>query len=237
MVKILSLDTSTAACTVALSIDDKVIQRHQIAPREHAQLILPWIDSLLAEAGIKLNELDALAVGRGPGSFTGLRIGVGVAQGLAFGADLPVILVSSLQIIAQTAYGQLNREKILVAQDARMNEVYWAAYSKDESGLMKPAIDDQLRMPSTVELPIDKDSWCLVGDAWNVYSQALGERLQIINFQLTNDIVPKAEYLSQIASNLFKQKQFVSPENAMPVYLRGKGAWRGRGQKGSNLDK
>ena len=225
---------------MALSIGDEVIQRHKLAPREHAHLVLPWVDSLLAEAGIKLHELDAIAVGRGPGSFTGLRIGVGVAQGLALGADLPIILVSSLQIIAQTAYAQLHSEKILVAQDARMNEVYWAAYSCDETGLMKATIDEQLRLPAAVELPEGKDSWSLVGDAWNVYSQLLGERLKAIQYQPSNDIVPKAEILSQIAAGLFTQKRFVSPENAMPIYLRGKGAWirdgKGKAGKGANLE-
>lgn len=225
MAKILSIDTSTSACTVALSVEDKVIQRHKMAPREHAQLILPWVDSLLAEAGIKLHDLDAIAVGQGPGSFTGLRIGVGVAQGLAVGASLPIILVSSLHIIAQTAYSELNHEKILVAQDARMNEVYWAAYSKDKTGLMKAIVEDQLRLPSEIELPEGDDKWCLVGDAWNVYSQVLAERLQTLNFQPAIDIFPKAQCLSQIASQLFNLNQIVSPEDAMPVYLRGKGAW------------
>ncbi len=225
MAKILSLDTSTAVCTVALSIGDEVIQRHEVAPREHAQLILPWVDALLSEAGMKLHDLDAIAVGRGPGSFTGLRIGVGVAQGLALGASLPIIIVSSLQIIAQTAFAQLNRDKILVAQDARMNEVYWAAYTSDDSGMMTTVIEEQLKLPSAVDLPSGNDSWCLVGDAWEVYSLLLGERLQTIQFQSTPDIVPKAEYLSQIAAKLFAENKLVSPEEAMPIYLRGKGAW------------
>lgn len=232
MAKILSIDTSTSACTVALSVGDKVIQRHKIAPREHAHLILPWVDSLLADAGINLHDLDAIAVGCGPGSFTGLRIGVGVAQGLALGAGLPVILVSSLQIIAQTAAIELGCDRILVAQDARMNEVYWGVYSKDDTGMMKALIEDQLRLPSAVELVDGNDSWCLVGDAWNVYSKLMAERLQAINFQAVDAIFPKAEFLSRIAVELFNQQQCVSPEEAMPVYLRGKSAW-----KVSNLEK
>jgi tRNA threonylcarbamoyladenosine biosynthesis protein TsaB len=229
MVKMLSIETSTAACSVALVVGAEVVQRHVVAQREHAQLILPWVESLLAEAGLTLRQLDAIAVGRGPGGFTGLRIGVGVVQGLALGADLPVVPVSSLQVIAQTALAQLNSDHLLVAQDARMNEVYWAAYCRDDAGLMKAYIEDQLSLPTLVELPIDDFSWSLVGDAWPVYQQVLAERLQPITFQLTREILPEAQYLSKIAESLFSEGKFVPPEEALPIYLRGKEAWSKKG--------
>jgi tRNA threonylcarbamoyladenosine biosynthesis protein TsaB len=226
MSAILSIETSTTACSVALAINEQVIQRYALAPREHAQLILPWVESLLAEAGLRLNQLDAIAVGRGPGAFTGIRIGVGVAQGLAFGADLPVIPVSSLQILAQTAYAKSQCDRVLVAQDARMNEVYWAGYRLAETGLMISVIDDQISLAEKVQLPLDDQSWFAVGDAWQVYQQALTQHMSGISFKEISGLFPEAQYLSILATQLFSQGQSVAPEEALPVYLRGKEAWK-----------
>lgn len=225
MSNILAIETSTAACSVALLVGEECLQRHVVAPREHAQLILPWIDALLAEAGIVLGQLDAVAVGRGPGGFTGVRIGVGVVQGLALGADLPVVPVSSLQVIAQTAYHQLGHEAILVGQDARMNEVYWAAYGVDAQGHMVSQLDEQLRLPSKVALPAVELSWVLVGDAWETYQAALAEQLQPLSFHPAGAVLPEAQCLASLAAALFAQGQVVAPEAALPVYLRGKEAW------------
>ncbi|MBX9585908.1 MAG: tRNA (adenosine(37)-N6)-threonylcarbamoyltransferase complex dimerization subunit type 1 TsaB [Gammaproteobacteria bacterium] len=225
MTKILSVETSTAACSVALAVGDEVVQRYALAAREHAQFVLPWVESLLAEAGLKLGQLDAIAVGRGPGGFTGVRIGVGVVQGLALGADLPVIPVSSLQVLAQTALVKLTRDNVLVGQDARMKEVYWAAYCADENGLMRAVIEDQLRLPEDVELPVENFGWCAVGDAWQQYEQALDRRLQGITFEKTEPVFPEAQYLGLLAAELFAGGYSVRPEEALPVYLRGKEAW------------
>lgn len=225
MLKILSLDTSTAACSVALAVGDEVRQRHAVAPRQHAQLILPWIESLLAEAGLTLHQLDAIAVGRGPGGFTGIRIGVGVVQGLAFGAGLPVVPVSSLQLIAQTAKEHYGTEHVLVAQDARMNEVYWAAYSCDENGLMVPVTEEQLSLPIAVEVPSRGVAWCPVGDAWSVYSQVLAAHLKEMRLEARCELLPEARYLSPIAADLLTRGAIVAPEQALPIYLRGKEAW------------
>lgn len=126
--KILAVDTATENCSVALIMGNEVIARCEYAPREHTTKILPMVDSVLAEAGVKLNQLDALAYGRGPGSFTGVRIGIGIAQGLAFGADLPMIGVSTLAAMAQGSYRTEQAEQVVAAIDARMGDVYWGQY-------------------------------------------------------------------------------------------------------------
>nr|VFJ96912.1 MAG: tRNA threonylcarbamoyl adenosine modification protein YeaZ [Candidatus Kentron sp. H]VFJ97120.1 MAG: tRNA threonylcarbamoyl adenosine modification protein YeaZ [Candidatus Kentron sp. H]VFK02851.1 MAG: tRNA threonylcarbamoyl adenosine modification protein YeaZ [Candidatus Kentron sp. H] len=126
--KILAIDTATDACSVALHLDGEYWGRHELAPRQHAEILLPRIRELLSEAGLSLNHLDALAFGRGPGAFTGVRIATSVAQGLAFGADLPVVPISSLHALAQGAWRERGERNLLAALDARMGEVYWGAY-------------------------------------------------------------------------------------------------------------
>jgi len=127
-VTLLALDTATEACSVALLRGGEKTHLAQFAQREHTKHILPMVDEILAQAGITLHQVDALVFGRGPGSFTGVRIGAGIAQGLAFGAALPVIPVSNLAAMAQAAYVQYQAENVLTAIDARMNEVYFAQW-------------------------------------------------------------------------------------------------------------
>ena len=135
MTKLLAIDTSTEACSAALGIGGDVRERYEFAPRQHAELILPMVDALLAEGQIKLKDLDGLAFGRGPGAFTGVRIATGVIQGLAFGAGLPVVPVSSLAALAQGAAP--GHSSIMSAFDARMGEVYWGAFAVDKQGLVR----------------------------------------------------------------------------------------------------
>ena len=132
--KILALDTATENCSVALLVNDRVYVRREVAPRDHTKKILPMVDEVLKEAGLSLNELDALAFGRGPGSFTGVRIGIGIAQGLAFGAELPMIGISTLQAMAQGSYRNMRATHVACAIDARMSEVYWGRFMRQEDG-------------------------------------------------------------------------------------------------------
>ncbi|MFA0231771.1 tRNA (adenosine(37)-N6)-threonylcarbamoyltransferase complex dimerization subunit type 1 TsaB, partial [Vibrio sp. 10N.261.45.A7] len=127
--KILAVDTATENCSVALVIGDQVFARSEEAPRDHTKKILPMVDEVLKEANVALTDLDAIAFGQGPGSFTGVRIGIGIAQGLAFGADLPMIGVSTLAAMAQGSYRKFGETHVATAIDARMSEVYWARYS------------------------------------------------------------------------------------------------------------
>ena len=132
--RILAIDTATEACSVAVWNQGEIHALFELCPREHTQRILPMVQQVLAESGLALNQLDALAFGRGPGSFTGVRIGIGIAQGLALGADLPMIGVSTLQTMAQGAWRVSGAERVLAAIDARMGEVYWGQFERQADG-------------------------------------------------------------------------------------------------------
>lgn len=133
--RILAIDTATEACSVALWNNGEKHALFEICPREHTQRILPMVQQVLAESGVTLNQLDALAFGRGPGSFTGVRIGIGIAQGLAMGAELPMIGVSTLATMAQGAFRVTGATQVLAAIDARMGEVYWGQYQRQDNGV------------------------------------------------------------------------------------------------------
>ena len=145
-------------------VGDQLRQRFKIAPQAHSKLILPMIDSLLDEAGINLAKIDAIAFGRGPGSFVGVRIGAGVTQGIAYAADLPVIPVSSLAACAQG----IDAEKILVAFDARMNQIYWGAYTFGDQGVVRLHGQEQVISPHDAKPPANGDGWVGAGSGWKV---------------------------------------------------------------------
>ena len=149
-IKLLAIDTAESACSAALMVDGEVRSRMEQAARGHSERILPMMQSLLSEAGCSLNDLDTLAFGRGPGSFTGLRIAAGVIQGSALGAGLPVVPVSTLRALAQGAFRMHGARQVLSALDARMAEVYWGAYALDGKDLMQPLIDELVCAPEAV---------------------------------------------------------------------------------------
>ncbi len=215
--KILAFDTATAACSVALLMGGEVHEQSVIAPQRHAELILPMIEKLLSEAGITLTQLNAIAFGQGPGSFMGVRIATGVAQGLAFGADLPVIPVSTLQALAQTAWQQTRRSDIIAAWDARMQAIYWGVYQLNENGLMMPARPDALNPPDEMLMPTGKN-WLLAGNAWKIYHQELASKLNP-DAQIA-DIYPEARAILSIAQILLCEGKVSSALEIEPVYLR-----------------
>lgn len=215
--KILAFDTATAGCSVALLINGEILERFEVALQRHAELILPMIDNLLNSAGITLKQLDAIAVGQGPGSFMGLRIAVGVAQGLAFGADLPVIPISSLQTLAQTAYRQTQHPHIIAGWDARMQAIYWGIYSLGENQLMMPVVPDALIEPQDLIIPEGND-WLLTGNAWLAYRQQLTPVLK--SYRQITDIYPQARAMIDIAAVLFQQGQVRNALQIEPIYLR-----------------
>ena len=226
--KLLAIDTASDACSGALLVDESCFERYRIAPRQHAGLVLSMVQELLDEAGLALADLDALAFGRGPGSFTGVRIGAGVIQGLAYGADLPVVPVSSLQALAPGALRESASARVLAAFDARMGEVYWGAYADDGSGLMRADMDDLVSIPENVPIP-GGSGWLGAGQGWGAYASALSER---IGEKLTGtqpDRLVRALDVATLARAAHARGDSVGAAGALPVYVRNKVA-RKRGE-------
>jgi len=212
--KLLALDTATEVCTVALSLDGEVLERTEPGG-QHAERILPMVDALLAEAGLVLSQLDALAFGRGPGSFTGLRIGAGVAQGLAFGADLPVVPVSSLAALAQ---GQ-NAVRVLAAFDARMQQVYWGAYVRNAQGIAEVQGIEGVYAPQEIPVPIG-ENWHGAGPGWDAYHQRLQQQLgpRLAGWQ--PHCLPQARHVAVLGAAGYRSGMAIAAEAALPVYIR-----------------
>ena len=225
---LLSLDTSTEACSAALSMGGRITERYELAPRRHAELILPMVDGLLREAGVTLRDLDALAFGRGPGAFTGVRIAAGVIQGLAFGAEKPVVPVSSLAALAQgVASGRPAHTLIMSAFDARMGEVYWGVYRVGEDGLVSLIGDEQVAKPGDVLIPVGSElklrpPMICVGSGWQSYESALRARCGNRNIEIIADRYPHARDVLALAQRDFAAGLAVQAEDAQPVYIRNK---------------
>jgi len=217
--KILALDTATEACSAALYIDGKITQQYKVAPREHSRLILKMIDDLLSEAGIKVESLDAIAFGRGPGAFMGIRIATGVVQGISFAHDIPVIPVSNLMAIAQVAYTQTSESNILCAIDARMGEVYWAALERNTSGIWHPVIEEYVSKPEQLNFP-EQALWVGAGTGWGAHHEMMKSVSDIEITQILDDCLPTASAIVEIAVAEYECGNTVSSAQAQPVYLR-----------------
>jgi tRNA threonylcarbamoyladenosine biosynthesis protein TsaB len=217
--KLLAIETATEACSAALLIDGETELRYQVKPRGHSELVLGMMDDLLAEAGLKSSQLDALAFGRGPGSFTGVRIATGVAQGVAFAADLPVVPVSTLAALAQRAYRERGERCLLPAYDARMGELYWAAYQVDDQGLVEMVIDEAVATAESVRLP-EEGKWYGVGSGWAAEGDHLQQRMNGRVSGFDQQMLCSAWEIALLAEADFMQGLTVSPELALPVYLR-----------------
>ncbi len=221
--KAIAIETATEACSVALYLDGQVIELHEIVPRKHTERLLPMIQQLLDEAGIALTQLDFITFGRGPGAFTGVRIAASAAQGIALGADLPVVPISTLAILAQGCYENYHSTTILSAIDARMGEVYWSIYKPEPTGTgivdiaQKEEVIDPAKVTISAELT---DNISAVGSAWTTYHKQLTSLCsQPIN-QYDPDIYPHAKHLIKLAVSKFAGGEVVAPELALPVYLR-----------------
>lgn len=217
MPTILALDTSTEACSAALLVDDRRLERFEVLPRGHAGRILAMLDELLAEAGIALGRVDALSFCRGPGSFTGVRIGCGVAQGVAFGADLPVLPLSTLAVLAQGARRETGTDRVLAAIDARMGEVYWAAYEA-EAGLMRLRGEERVLAPGEVAAPAG--DWLAVGTGWDAHGAALEAALGFQPSGALPEALPRAQDCLPLAVAALRAGEALPAEQALPVYLR-----------------
>lgn len=213
--KLLAFDTSSTACSVALMINGKIETDHQVAPMQQAQLILSMIDNLLKKNTVSLNQMDAIAFGCGPGSFTGVRIAASVAQGLGFAVGKPLIPISSLAAIAQSAYQANGWKKLLVAIDARINEVYWAAYEAGEDNLVNLIGKEAVSTPSALYFTGSQD-WYGIGNAWDVYR----DQITLKPVKIDTDYVPTAAAILKLAQPKFHIKDWVTAADALPVYLR-----------------
>lgn len=232
--KLLALDTSTEACSTALICDGEIIFRHEQAPRKHADLILSMLDELLAEAEIKLAQLDAIAFGRGPGSFTGVRIAAAVTQGIAFSADKPVVPVSTLASVAQQVMDEQDESYVLTALDARMGEVYWAGWGKNKNGFAENVIPESVLPPEKVLKP-NKNNWTGAGNGWSVYEETLTEKLDGNLSNIYSDITPHAVSIVRLSEQYFNAGLAVPAEKALPVYLRNKVAEKSRTKRQTPL--
>ncbi|HHQ4733394.1 tRNA (adenosine(37)-N6)-threonylcarbamoyltransferase complex dimerization subunit type 1 TsaB [Aeromonas veronii] len=223
--KILAVDTATEACSAALLVGDKLFSRWEEAPRDHTRKILPMVQAVLEDAGISLSDLDAIAFGRGPGSFTGVRIGISVAQGLAFGAGVPLIGISTLAAMAQGAYRLDGAQQVLTAIDARMNEVYFGRYELID-GRMQLVGDEVVSDPAAlvdVRGKLAGPVTC-VGTGFETY----GETLSGLADELAVSQVrfPAAEDMLPLARAAWLAGEAVPVEQATPVYLRDKVTWK-----------
>lgn len=214
--KILALDTSTEFCSVAVLADGELFSREILAGQSHSARLLPLVTEVLAECGLGLADLDGIAFGSGPGSFTGLRIGCGVAQGLAFGADLPVIGVSTLLALAQGCAG----ERVIACLDARMGEVYHAAYEKDGEG-WREVSGPGLYAPPEAPLP-QGAGWVGCGSGFAAYGAALQQRFGGQLAGVLPDAPPRARDMAQLALPLFLRGEGMDAALAAPLYIRNK---------------
>ena len=215
--KLLAFDTSTHACSASLFVGARAYHREEIAPRRHAALLLPMVDALLTAAGVTLRQLDALAFGRGPGAFTGIRLAAGMAQGLALGADLPVIPVSSLALLAQGAAAPPGDR--LAIMDARMGEVYWAWYAPGADGAVQALAAERVTQPEAISLPAGRRFWA-VGSGACIGRPRLEQELSGQLAGIEADCYPLARNMLPLARLAFNQNNCVSAAAALPVYLR-----------------
>lgn len=218
--KILALDTATEACSVALGIGDRSIVRYMELTRGHAEQILPMIDAVLAEGGLALAQLDAIAFGRGPGGFTGVRLAASVAQGLAYGAQLGVVPVSDLAAVAQRVL-QLAPEarRALIVNDARMREVYWAQFALEGSPMLLG--EERVNAPADVTLSPDPGGaeWVAAGRGLAAWPE-LAERCRAAGATLLPDLLPRANEILALARPQVAAGHLLQPEAALPVYVR-----------------
>jgi tRNA threonylcarbamoyladenosine biosynthesis protein TsaB len=222
--RLLALDTATELCSAAMWIDGEVRTREAIAPRAHGRLLLPMVEELLAESGLKLAGLDAIAFGRGPGAFTGVRLAAAVAQGLGFASGRPLIGISDLRALAAAALCGAAAARVLVCQDARMEEVYWGCFEASGTPATPRLLGaEHVSSPLAVQLPPtwaggSEANLCATGSGWQVYP-ALRERWSAAVAHWRPALRPRAQDIARLAA-ADGLDCAVAPEQGLPVYLR-----------------
>lgn len=215
MTKLLAIDTATERCSVALRVDGKSMDRTVDTPRGHADLILSLVDEVLRDAGLRLGDLDGIAYGRGPGAFTGVRIAIGVVQGLAFGASLPTVGISNLAAVAQ----QVARagDRVLVCMDARMNEVYWGVFACDRTtGRVVAAGAEHVSAPHTVDCGSMTPS-VAAGTGFKAYPELAA---MFGGIAIHADLLPRATEIALLGEAALRAGEGRPAHEAQPVYLR-----------------
>lgn len=225
-IKLLAIECASDNCSVGLHCDGQNLVEESPMARGHAEALLPMVDRLLARTGMGASQLDAIAFGCGPGSFTGLRVAASSAQGLAFGLDLPVIAISSLAATAQVALMQASAhtrpDGLAVALDARLGEVYYALFAVGDDNLVTPMGVEQVCAAATVATPPApaKPGWLGVGPGWAAHGEALRARLDPWLSDVDAQRLPSAGGLLPLAVASWQRGELLSPEQALPVYLR-----------------
>lgn len=228
MANFLAIEAASDSCSVALSCNGTLISRVEAAPRMHSRLLYPMLNDVMSEAGIRPNQLDSVIFGKGPGSFTGLRIAASTAQGIGFACDIPLIGVSTLQAMAQQAFIEQHKDQVLAIMDARMNELYLGQYTLDtNTGLMTACVDDLI-----CPINVQSDSLNLLNanhyacghglKLWDKFDSSL----QSLITEQDVDQVLKADSLFPQALSLFNAGDVLAPENIELVYLREQSHWK-----------
>ncbi|MGH8170919.1 MAG: tRNA (adenosine(37)-N6)-threonylcarbamoyltransferase complex dimerization subunit type 1 TsaB [Steroidobacteraceae bacterium] len=218
--RLLALDTATEGCSAALLAEGRLLTREAELPRGHAERILPMIDELLSEAGMSLRGLDALAFGRGPGSFTGARLAAGIAQGLAFGAGLGVVAISDLRALAQRGLDEASGiTRVLVCNDARMQEVYWGCFERSGDGLAVDRGPERVGPPAAVALPPSWAEAAGLGRGFAAYPM-LKSLAGLVVPEAWDRLLPRAAEIARLAAPEAAAGRLLAPEAAVPVYLR-----------------
>jgi tRNA threonylcarbamoyladenosine biosynthesis protein TsaB len=216
--KLLAIDTSSDACSVAVQVGSEILEKHVIEPRAHTRILLPMIRELLSKAELAPTDLDALVLGNGPGSFIGMRIGASVAQGICYGANLKIAPVSSLAAVAQETMELHKADRVIVAQDARMNEVYVGQFSMID-GIAQ--LIGQERICAIGPIDSLPDGIVAAGAAWQKYDALVINNKDSIDV-IAEVIVPRAKSLLPIGSGVFRAGQAIAPELLLPAYIREK---------------
>ena len=222
--KLLAIETATEACSVALWLDGEVRERFGIAPRQHAELALPWAEQLLADAGVAKSQLDAIAVGRGPGAFTGVRLAIALAQGMAMALDKPVVAVSTLAALAMRIPARVQdrsgdgEEHLLAAIDARMGEIYACTFKREGDAVIATS-DEIVIAPANYELP-QGEGWIGVGTGFAAADGELQSRFADRFVRIDATALPHAADVARIGTLAFERGEAVAPERVEPAYLR-----------------
>ena len=216
--RLLAFETATEACSVAVYVDGEICERFDLAPRRHAELALPWAGAMLAEAGIARSQLDAIAVGRGPGAFTGVRLAIAIAQGIALALDRPVLPVSTLAALAMRAGASNAGDRILAAIDGRMGEVYLGAFARRGDDLV--ALDTEVVVKPEGASIQDGDGWHGVGTGFAAAGNALPLRLEGRLAAVDATALPHAADVARLAALAYARGEAVAAERIEPAYLR-----------------